>query len=236
MSLKSCLFQVGSVAAGAFVAGGLAQAAGAAPIAIANPGFGQITDPGTGDPISLFAGDYTSGMANTVVNQFRQNQPAVVAGWVAEGQDFAEGVENSGNFLPGGTHAFLNPNGAFEQSLGAPVEAGTYVLTVQVGDRSDRTFAAPIMELFDASTGNALVPTVSVNPDPPDGGYAQWSQTYVVPAGLPNTDIGVRFVSGGDESHLDNVALDFTPIPEPGSLVLLGLGAAGLLGRRRGRT
>ena len=238
MSLADRLFEAGGLAAGAFVAGGLAPTAAAAPIPIVNPGFGEVTDPGTGEVIPLIPGDYTSGFLTTVINQFRENRPAIVAGWSAAGQDFAEGVENAGNSLPGGTHAYLNPDGAFEQELSRPVEAGTYVLAARVGDRADtpdRPFAAPTMELFEAESGNALAPTTSLNPTPPNGGYVTWTQTYVIPAGLPNTEIGIRFISGGDESHIDDVVLDFVPIPEPGTPGILGIAGAALLARRRRR-
>lgn len=71
---------------------------------------------------------------------------------------------------------------------------------------------------------------------------ATWTLVYETDANPANLNAGLYIqlfvqsdAAGGQRTALfDNVSLDVSPVPEPGSLVLLGLGCL-TMGRRRRR-
>jgi len=122
-------------------------------------------------------------------------------------------------------------NASISQILTAVVTPGvTYDLTVDVGRAIGDPNSGFAIGLF--AGGNLLAR--DNHPAPLGFGWITDSVTYTSPLGDPNAGQALQIVltSFGTETEFDNVRLDAESAPEPGSLLLVSLGAAILLGRR----
>jgi PEP-CTERM motif len=227
---KTRPFEVGGLRAIAFVAGGLVQQAIGAAVVV-NPSF-DVTDV-DGNPATLFADDYTTGMGATILNQYRNNVPVNVAGWVSTTQDFTAGVENSGAVIAPNDRAtaYLAKQGSFSQVLPGPTESGLYILSADVYRRSDREFNPFTMSLVDDTTGVPYSPISITNPTPDPGTFSVWRQIYIVPDSTHSLRIEFVGTGSANGTNIDHVSL----VPEPSTLAGLGLGATSLALFRRKR-
>ncbi|MHC4103144.1 MAG: hypothetical protein ACYSW1_19935 [Planctomycetota bacterium] len=109
--------------------------------------------------------------------------------------------------------------GHMYQVTGTNLEAGaTYKLTVDIGDRSDRTFAGGAILLGTGSTfgTNYLTPTVVSNTTPPNGGWSTWESTFTVGSGNVGDALRIEITrAGGGAVQVDNVRLEGTNPPPP---------------------
>lgn len=122
-----------------------------------------------------------------------------------------------------------NGQGKISQLLSANYEAGTYTLSVDM--IVPWTSSGVTMELRDAVNSNAVLASQGFS----SSEDTSWIN-YQLPFTVQPTDsfvgnaIDIAFAHTGDASiGIDNVVLGFTPIPEPGVIVLLATGLLGLL-------
>jgi hypothetical protein len=142
--------------------------------------------------------------------------------------------------LPDGSQTAYSNGGTISQTLTDTLQnSTTYTLRVEVGKRLDG-FPAPYrVELW---AGGSLLDFDSAL-DPAPGTFATSLVSFTSSAADPLSGESLRIVlvSTGAQSNFDNVRLDASPagepVPEPGTLALLGVGllAGGRSWRRRRR-
>jgi hypothetical protein len=124
------------------------------------------------------------------------------------------------------------------QMLPDKLQAGTYTLTAAVG-KADK-FVPAERNYIALHVGTASVAQVCVVPaDLVSGQFVTRTVTFEVAADNPmiGQNIGVRLQTSLSTTQVritcfDNVRLEYTPVPEPGTLVLTALGAF-LFSKRR---
>ena len=234
------------LAGGALLAGlagiGGAGSAQAAMIPIVNPGFDAGGAPP--DTLTLYytqstgfnnpPGVSTSASLRTTGDVFVQyiDAPGWEAGWGGVMYNVAPGA-------PGNN--FMHVESTVKQLLPYPFAAGTYVLSAKVGYTSIFGPASPDLSFKYYNTGDStfytLTPSDSSTPlIPAANTWVTWTRTYT----LTETDAAIGwlpqiFGGGSGVSAFDDFTLDFTPVPEPASGLLLALAGAAMLRRRRGR-
>jgi hypothetical protein len=127
--------------------------------------------------------------------------------------------------------------GSFSNSLAA----GTYTLTVYIGNRLDYSFSGAATIALQA--GSVFDDSTTVNA-PTAGTWVEATLTDVVSLGDPNIGqplgilLSAQGTGGSQQVDFDDVSLSFTPLtatPLPAALPLFasGLGMLGLFGRRK---
>jgi len=164
-----------------------------------------------------------------------------IPGWTTTGGQ-------QGSFQPGTAGFFTSPvpdgsivaysnGGTISQTLSATLSPNaTYTLSLDVGRRVDTGMTNFMIELF---AGNTLLSSLTVsNSTIAPGSFAPELLTFTAGANPLTGNLGIAFVNPSPipaQVNYDNVALNVTPVPEPGSLALLatGLGLAFFVLRRR---
>jgi hypothetical protein len=227
----------------------------AAPIAIVNPDFLTYDSANHTTPLPTpsatqgwFAGagfgNLAGGFTQVVLYLGGLTGPSAgyIPGWLrANPEFFSVGTQclpgrfnnqNTVKWLFGNTD--VNYNYAdVSQTLGDALQADTlYTLSMYVAHRNDGTgFQGPNVGLYAGATPLTLTPGAG-NTDPGVGNsYSTWTWTYTSsanpPAGALRIVLPVPSQIG--QSNVSHIQLDGSPIPEPSTLALLGLGVLGLL-------
>jgi hypothetical protein len=117
--------------------------------------------------------------------------------------------------------------------------AGNYVLSMNAEVRNDGicTNGYVILALWNGNltsflSGSPLTPDNSFSPAL-TANYQSWTRTYTLAAGSYTVQVGgiSNVTNNWYDAAMSNIAL--TPVPEPASLALLGVGTAVLVTRRR---
>ena len=154
---------------------------------------------------------------------------AGAAGWdhSAAGVFNPTAVHFSGAVPDGQNTGFIN-SGYLRQTLLAVLQPGAYTLQVDVGNRLDSGFPGYHIQLL---AGGSLLAQDNSSLTPALGTFQTSSISYT--AATNDAHLGaalqIRLSSAGVQTNFDHVRLDFQPVPEPSTAVLMGLGALGLL-------
>lgn len=160
-------------------------------------------------------------------------------GWtlVGTGGTFHPSVRDFPGGAPEGQNTGYSSGGSLSQTLVSPLQAGVYTLRVEVGDSFFTPFPGYKIELL---AGSFLLAQDNNSLAPANGTFLTSTVMFAATAGDARLGqpLSIRLTSSGSETNFDNIRLDFAPsaVPEPASVMMLGIGALGLLGydlRRR---
>lgn len=198
----------------AMLMGGIARPASAVPVTITNPSF-------EADVINTIN-------ANVVGISFWTTDNGNGGVWRPGATYYPGGV-------PAGVNAAYEDGGTISQTLSATLaNTTTYTLKVAVGHRADR---ATLPNYTIGLLAGTTVLTSALNPiDPGAGLFGYTTLIYTSTASDPiGQALGIRFFTSAGQLSFDDVTLDASPVPEPGTLALLGvsLTALGIIRRRR---
>lgn len=214
MQIKTALLIVTAVSA---------IAASAASLTVVNPGF---------DADVLADG------------QFSCNGTIGFTGWNSFNSGCGTGLLNpDSTMFPGGVApsqnnvAYHNGPAGFWQALTDTYQAGnTYTFALLVGQRLDVGFGGYTIELRAGSGTGALLASTTNAVSPGAGTFLPTSVSYLVGTGnaVIGQQIAVVFRGIGTQTSFDNVTVDSSAVPEPGTYAMVG-GAALLALLRRKR-
>jgi len=133
------------------------------------------------------------------------------------------------SFAPGGGKiSALSDEGTVAQTVGETVQEGLiYTLTVEIGHSRHHRFAGSADLLVGGTTFMARGTT------PPQGEWSTFTATFTGTTANAGDPITIQLNSSGKDGNFDNVNLTATPVPEPGTLGMLGTGRIGLAGLAR---
>ena len=163
--------------------------------------------------------------------------PNTAVGWL---HDAGAGVWNpsaaqaySGNAPEGQNVAYSNGASLSQTLLTLFAANTTYTLTAQVGHRGDAAFPGYRVQLLEDAVVLAECVTCVT---PSANSFSLSTVTFTSGPSVPTALLGIRLVSSDTQTDFDDIKLDASPapVPEPGTLFLIGAGLAGLgvIGRR----
>ena len=130
----------------------------------------------------------------------------------------------------GSQYAFIQapPDGSLLGKMTGLTTGATYRLSFYLGSRGGYA-----IEPVNVTVGNATIASNVAPADDASGtGWTKFTFSFVAPSAAPSLGFtGIDRTGGDYDTALDNVTVQATP--EPATLAAVGLGALGLLRRRR---
>lgn len=201
----------------------------------------------TGSVSAAFIGNL-DGVSNSSTFGTSTNTASPLYGWTAVTGGIRAHTNGFSNTAMISTSATANYTAEFDTNVAlAPLT--TYTLSVRVGNHTDLQTGIDytieigyldgtntFVQLGDSSGSYDADPTNTVNGEmTPTSNFDTVTLTLDTTATVTTGDVAVRLArtGGGRWAAFDLVTLDATLIPEPASLMLLGVGAGAMLLRRR---
>ena len=140
--------------------------------------------------------------------------------------------------IPDGVNVAYSNGGTISQVLSATLTPGTYTLLVDIGSRLDEPLVANggvyIVELL---AGGTILAEDNNTLKPAPGTFLTSTVTYTASANDPllGQSLEIRLVNpiGAAQNNYDDVRLSLSSVPEPTSVLLLGIASCfGLLARK----
>jgi hypothetical protein len=135
--------------------------------------------------------------------------------------------------IPDGSKIAIAQATTISQILTSNLQVGDYTLKVYVGDRKDNSgFPGYAVQLY--AGGNSLVSDSSLTPN---NGWLLDTLHYHATSSSPGLGqpLQIRLTAVKSQVNFDDVTLDYSSAPIPGSVLLLGSGLLGLVFWRRKR-
>ena len=185
----------------------------AVPISVANYSFETL--PSGGLPFHFCIGGCASWSIDSI------------PGWTnsgTSGQGIIGGYSGNPNAIDGSVLGYTADN-PISQDVATAVAGVTYTLDVALLHRTD----FPMLGMIQLEIGGVVVATAT-GVDGGPGTWNDWTAVYTATAADIGKTVTILLSTTGQQGDFDNVRLDATSIPEPGTFLLLAIGLIGFHG------
>lgn len=185
--------------------------AGDVPIAVANASFETLPAGGLNNPCGGSCA-YSTGEG--------------IPGWVTTGFETGQWIPGGFNGNPpafDGSYLAYTNGGTISQNVSSLIAGATYVLQVEILQRTD----VPLTGIAQLTVNGSVVTTATGASGGP-GTWSNWTAIYTASAADAGKTLGILLSADSAQGDFDDVRLDFTPLAEPATVLMLIPGLIGL--------